>query len=58
MTMVLHFPPTISTPIIHFAVFIPKDPKAITHRKKTQTGYDWANEAPNPPPNVMTEGIN
>jgi hypothetical protein len=53
--MDLHFPPTISTPIIHFAVFIPNDPNAMTHRKKTHNGYEFANEAPNPPADNFDE---
>ena len=49
MTIDLHFPPTSSTPIIHFAVFMPKEPNAMIHRKNTHTGYEVENEAPIPP---------
>ena len=48
-----HFPPTISTPITHFAVFMANEPKAISHRKNTHTAYDLANAAPKPPPNEI-----
>ena len=49
MIIDLHFPPTSSTPMIHLAVFIPKEPNAIIHRKNTHIGYVDENEAPIPP---------
>ena len=49
MIIDLHFPPTSSTPIMHLAVFMPKEPNAMIHRKNTHIGYDVENEAPNPP---------
>lgn len=49
MIIDLHLPPTSSTPIIHLAVFMPKEPNAMIHRKNTHIGYDVENVAPNPP---------
>ena len=53
MIIDLHFPPTSSTPIMHLAVFMPKEPNAMIHRKNTHIGYDVENEAPNPPTFVI-----
>ena len=53
MIIDLHFPPTSSTPIMHLAVFMPKEPNAMIHRKNTHIGYDVENEAPNPPTIVI-----
>ena len=55
MTIDLHFPPTSSTPIIHFAVFMPKEPNAMIHRKNTHTGYEVENEAPIPPTSFVEQ---